>query len=296
MLFQALRASTSATPPVPYSPVNANPYFESTVSPWTGHNSATVAQSAAQSFQATHAMLITPDGTHASPGALSEQVAVVPNALYSTTAWVFCATASQSAQVGMNWYDAFGQFITSTFASAVSLTASTWTALASNATAPANAATGQIFVQLTGTPANTVLSYWDEVVLACVQTPEWGALSRDERLRLMMSGYLDGPAGTSVQVVPFVEWYDAAGKPIISNGLARVTARTATPGTASTAPNLTYDSFNLGQNTFLNGRTADTRDQNWLVKTGSFTVSAFNNGSAYPAAAGTRSFAVLTRL
>lgn len=296
MLFQALRASRNATPPLPYSPINANPYFETAVTPWTGHSNATIAQSAAQFFQATHSMSITPDGTTALPGAASEAIAVIPNSLIALTAWVFVTAGYNGAQLAVTWLDPFGQAISTTTTSTVNVPAATWTLVSLNATVPANAATAKVFPQLSGTPANTVVSFWDAVVFACVQTPEWAALSRDERLRLMMSGYLDGPAGTGVQVVPFVEWYDESGRPIISNGLARVTARTATPGTAASPPNLVYDSFNLGQNTFLNGRTTDTRDQNWLVKTGVFTVSAFNNGSAYPAAAGTRSFAVLTGL
>jgi hypothetical protein len=295
MLFQALRASKNATPPSPGTPLNANPYFETNVTPWTAFNSSTIVQSATQAFQGTNSMKITPDGTHANPGALSEAVAVIPNATYTFNAWVFIPGGYNSAQLWINWKDAFGQQLLSTSGAAVNVATNTWTLLTQTVTAPAWAATCQLAPQLTGTPANTVVSYWDSMTLACWQTPEWGVLSRDQRLRMMMSGYADGPSAT-VQVVPFIEWYDESGKPILSNGLARVTSRTAVAGTPGGAPNLTYDSFNLGGGTYLNGRQTDTKDQTWVTKTGAWTLSGFSNGSAFPAVPGTRSFATLTGL
>lgn len=295
MLFQALRASRNATPPVTYSPVNSNPYFETAVSPWTAAGGAALAQSATQAFQGTNSLRITPNGATANPGALSEAVAVIPGATYALSAWCFIPAGWTTTIVQVNWTDPFGQAISSSASSVVNVAANTWTQITVNATAPASAAAGTASVQLTGTPSAGTLSYWDAVTLACVQTPEWASLSRDERLRMMMSGYVDGPSGT-VQVIPFVEWYDESGKPILSNGLARVTARTAVAGTPGGAPNLTYDSFNLGQNTFLNGRTTDSRDQTWTVKAGGWSVSGYNNGSVYPATAGTRSVATVTSL
>ncbi len=295
MLFQALRASKNATPPSPGSPLNANPYFETNVTPWTALNSATLAQSAAQSFQGTHSMSITPDGTHATPGALSEAITVIPGASFILSGWVYITAGYNGAQLAVNWYDPFGQLISTTTSSTVNVGAAAWTQVSVAATAPGSAATAKVVAQLTGTPANTVVSFWDSVVLACWQTPEWGVLSRDQRLRMMMSAYADGPAATA-QVVPFIEWYDESGKPIISNGLARVTARTAVAGTPGGAPNLTYDSFNLGQNTFLNGRQTDSKDQTWTTKTGAWTLSGFNNGSAFPANAASRSVATVTSL
>ena len=295
MLFQALRASAGALPPSPGTPLNANPYFETTVSPWTATNGSAITQSSAQAFQGSHSMSITPNGTSAGPGAQSEQISVIPNATYQVSAWTYITAGYSSAQIGVNWFDAFGQYVSSSFDAPVTVPAAAWTQVSNNITAPSGAATGQLVVQLTGTPSGSVVAWWDAVTLACWQTPEWAALSRDERPRMMLSGYLDGPGGT-VQVVPFVEWYDESGTLITSNGLARVTARTATPGTPGITPGLTYDSFNLGQVTYLDGRPTDTRDQNWAVKTGDWTVSGFSNGSAYPSVAGTRSVATVTSL
>lgn len=295
-LFQALRASKNATPPSPGSPLNVNPYFETSISPWTGVHGATVAQSATQAFQGTNSLKMTPNGSTANPSAQSESINVIPGAAYQLSAWAFVPAGWSNMAVDIDWYDSFGQYITSSFVTGVNAVANTWTNVTLNATAPANAASGLMFVQMIGTPSAATVSYWDGVVLSCYQTPEWSVLSRDNRLRMMLSGYADGAAGSTAQVVPFVEWYDESGKLITSNGLARVTARTAVAGTPGGAPNLTYDSFNLGANTFLNGRKTDTNDQLWTTKTGAWTLSGFNNGSAFPALAATRSVATVTSL
>ena len=162
-----------------------------------------------------------------------------------------------------------------------------------SATAPANAATATLVLQLTGTPANSVVSYWDLASLSCIQTPEWALLSTDNRLRLMLSGYVLGPV-SAVQVIPYIEFYDDGGNLITSNGQYRVIPRVATPGTAGGPPNLSYDSFTVGIGTYLNGNQTDTQDQAWVAQTGNFLQSGFYGGSAYPSNLGTRCFATVT--
>jgi Carbohydrate binding domain len=298
VLYQALRASTGAVPPEPGQPLNQNYGFESGVTPWTASNGATVAQSATEAFQGTYSMKITPNGTTASPGAVSETIDVIPGAIYVASGWVWCGTASQSAEMIINWYDPYGVLISASDSAVDSLTASTWTEVAAAAYAPASAATCQVVVQLTGTPASSVVSYWDDVDLSCSQTPEWCVLSPDNRLRMMVSGYTAQSFTTSanqqVEVIPFIEWYDSSGYPIISNGEARVFSRAASAGVAGVTPGVSYDSFSIGNATLLNGRETDTQDQPWTTLTGAWSVSAFADGSVYPAVAGTRSFAVLT--
>ena len=231
VLYQALRASTNAVPPEPGQPLNANYGFETNITPWTGSNSATVSQSATEAFQGTDSLKVTPDGTHALPGAISESITIIPGAIYVASGWVWCGTASQTAEMVINWYDPYGALVSSSTSAADGLTASTWTEVAVAAYAPASAATCTFVVQLTGTPASSVVSYWDDVDLSCSQTPEWCVLSPDNRLRMMISGYtaqsFTATANQTVEVVPFIEWYDSAGNAIISNGEARVFSRTA---------------------------------------------------------------------
>lgn len=298
MLFRALRASTGATPPSPGTPLNANPYFETAVTPWAGGNGATIAQSSVQSHQGTYSLLLTPNGTTANPYA-AQTVTVAPGATYVYQGWVYLTSTWATTVLDIDWIDPFGAYITSSF-STVSVPANTWTLIQVTATAPANAATALLVAQLTGTPASSVLSYWDQVTLACAQTPEWAALSTDNRLRLMLSGYaaqnLTVGSNETVPVIPFVEWYDDGGNLIISNGQARVFPRTAVAGTPGGPPNLTFDSFCLGAGTYLSGRETDSNDQQWVTQLGMLLVSGFFGGSVYPATLGTRCMATVTGL
>ena len=299
ILYQALRASTGAVPPSPATPLNANPAFGSGTSPWASYNGTTLAQSSTEAFIGTYSMKITPNGTSSGPGAQSESVAVIPNATYSGQGWVYIPAGWATVQVGINWYDPFGQLISTSSSSSTSVAATTWTVLTVSATAPAGAATATLIPQLTGTPANTVVSYWDLLSLSCGQTPEWAVLSPDDRLRLMVSGYtaqaLTVGTNETVEVLPFIEWYDEHGNIITSNSQARVFPRVATPGTPGIVPNLSYDSFTLGTGTYVNGREMDTQDQTWVTQTGAWLVSGLN-GSVYPAVTGTRSMATVTGL
>jgi phage tail-like protein len=290
-LYQALRASTGAIPPTS-QPLNANPFFNTVTTPWTAYGGATIALSSAQVFQGSDSMLMTPNGSTANPGAVSETFNVIPNATYVANAWVYISTSWADALLYVVWYDAFGTVISTSNVN-VSVAATTWTQLNEVVTSPGNAARAAISVQLVGTPANTVLSYWDDAYLACVQTPEWALMSSDGRLRMMLSGYVIAPS-SFVQVIPYIEWYDSGGNLIVSNGQNRVVPRTTTPGTAGGPPNLSFDSFTIGIGTYLNGRELDTNDQKWQTQLGGFAVSGFNSGSAYPASTGVRSMAWIT--
>ena len=294
-LYQALRASTGATPPNAYAPLNSNVTFETGVTPWTAQNSATLAQSAAQAFQGSDSLSVTPDGSHALPGAKSELLTVIGGGSYQISGWTFITAGYNGAQIQVNWIDSFGQAISSSTSSTVNVSAATWTQVPLNATAPAAAVQARIVVQLTGTPGNTVVSFWDLVQLTCAATPEWSLISTDNRLRYTFSGYTDGPAAT-VQVIPFVEFYDESGVLITSNGQSRVTARVATPGTPGGPPNLTFDAFTLGITSWLNGRLTDTGDQKWTTKLGAWQISGFNGGTAYPSNTAVRNMAVCTGL
>ena len=295
LLYQALRASTGATPPSPGTPLNANPYLETTVAPWAVYGGGAATSSTTVAFQGTHSLLVTPNGTTATPGALSENITVIPGATYTFSPWLYTSAAySSGASIGIKWYDAFSQLISTSSQTLASSPATTWTNVSLTAVAPANAASGYLFVQMTGTPAGSLLSYWDSLVLSCQQTPEWQLLSPDNRLRFMISGYTAAPGSATVGVIPYIEWYDESGVIISSNGQYRVTPRTASPGVAGIVPSLTFDSFATASGSFLNGRQTDTKDQVWSTLTGSWAVSEFFGGSIYPAAAGTRSMAVAT--
>ena len=300
LLYKALRASTNALPPVPGSPVNQNWTFTSGASPWTGASGATIAQSSAQAFTGTYSLAVTPNGTTSGPAALSESIAVIPGATYYAEGWTYITAGYNGAQIGVVWYDPFGQVISSASGGTVNIPAATWTQVTATAVAPAGAATGRMIIQLSGTPSGSVVSYWDDVVLSCWQTPEWCLVSPDNRLWFILSGYtaqsLTSLLNRTVEVIPYVEWYDSGGNLIVSNGQARVFPRVTTPGTASNPPNLTHDSFCLRPWRYLHGRQTDSRDQQWTGQAGLWLVSPYAGGCVYPNQQSTRCVATVTGL
>jgi hypothetical protein len=110
---------------------------------------------------------------------------------------------------------------------------------------------------------------------------DWTPLAYDERLPLIMSTYTKG---SSLTVVPFVEWYDSSGYFI-----ERVFARNA--GSPPSLPaNICYASFVTGVGETLSAY-ASTDDEvySWTTQTGGFTISPYYNGSIYPTSESTRS-------
>jgi hypothetical protein len=149
--------------------LNSNDGFETTVSPWTGVNGATLAQSAAYAYSGTHSMSLTPDGSTANPQAASEEVTgLTAGTSYSAAARVMIpsGTGWATVAIGINWYTSGGTpLLPTSISSAFTVPANKWTRLLEVATAPATAAKGQPFVQLTGTPAGTVVAYVDQARL-----------------------------------------------------------------------------------------------------------------------------------
>jgi len=111
---------------------------------------------------------------------------------------------------------------------------------------------------------------------------DWAPLSFDDRFRICISTYETASSGVSV--TPFVEWYDAGG-----NFIMRVLARNPVGGSVSVPNQLCYDSFVTGANTTLTARTTDDTSNTWTQRAGSFSVSPFAGGCAYPTVAGSRS-------
>ena len=295
--FKALRASTGAQPPAVGVPLNTNYSFEagSTLG-WLAVNNATIAASSAQVFQGTESCLVTPNGTTANPGVTSAvssiaSGAIMPNGLFAGTPWVYVGAGWNSVSPLISWIDEFGNIVgTPVAGTAVNVAASTWTRLAVSGTAPATAAGAQLTVYMSGTPSGATTMYVDLAGLSCWATPEWVPLSKDSRIRFMISGYCSqnltlGSNYTS-PVTPVIELFSRYGKLI-----SKVVARTPTAGTAAPPTNYTFDSFTTAPNTPLQGRMSDTDDQTWLTVTGAYTTA---NGLVIPASSGTRCISLLT--
>lgn len=276
--YLALRASTGAVPPGSGVALNSNTDFAGGTYPWTG-TGATVAPSSAYTLNGAYSMMITPDGTTASPGAVSETGDVIPGASYEMTAFAYLPAAwASGVQVSVTWSDAFGQVISTSYSSVVVPAAGTWTPASLSAQAPANAATFQMEIGYSGTPASSDVSYWGLAKLACTGTPEWALLGTDTRIPLTVSAQvspdmLQESPGT-YGIYPFAEWYDGWG-----NLITRVQARTPVAGTPGTPADYTFDGFWSAPLTPLAGRLTDTGDQYWVRAEGAWTVDG--GGSAF---------------
>lgn len=96
--------------------LNSNPYFETTVSPWTGANGAGVFRdNAVVPPEGSWAMNVIPDGVSSVPTAQSEEIPVDPSHQYEYSAWLRVAAAgSGTRDVGIAWYNSSHAFISAT--------------------------------------------------------------------------------------------------------------------------------------------------------------------------------------
>ncbi|MBM0228051.1 hypothetical protein [Micromonospora sp. ATA51] len=136
-------------------PLNANPDFETDASSWTAVGGSLVRDTALR-YSGSAAGLLTPTGSAATVRVESEQVAgIVPGGTsYRVQARVSCPIA-RTVQIGFNWFDAAGVFLSSTLGPVVNLAANTWTRVEHISGAPAGTARATLIVQMGGTPPAT---------------------------------------------------------------------------------------------------------------------------------------------
>ena len=147
--------------------LNANPYFETSVSPWAATN-GTIAQSSAHAHQGTWSMLLTPTGGNSQAYAQSELEPVVAGNSYDATGWVWPTSAmSGNIGVGINWFNSSSASLSVSSNLTATVTSGSWNflVLGRNITAPASAAFAALRVIESGTPPAGATAWWDEVKL-----------------------------------------------------------------------------------------------------------------------------------
>jgi hypothetical protein len=160
--FQPINPAFTAQPLV--TQINANADFETGTTPWQPTNSALLTSSP-NALTGAASLQITPSGTIATPGASSEFFPVIGGGRYTLQASVFTIAAYSSVQIGINWYTSAQAFISSSFSGLSTTTAGSWLPLTYNPpAAPANAAFGVMYLQMTGTPPSSTLFWWDAAV------------------------------------------------------------------------------------------------------------------------------------
>jgi hypothetical protein len=150
-------------------PINANYLFASTVSPWTAQNGATLTQSTV--WQASGSALFHGNGSTANPGMIGENtIPVVPGNSYTVNGLLYSPQGFATNQAGIKWLAADGVTVVSTSlgnSAAVASGVTAGTSITSAALiAPAGAAFGEPVLQMTGTPASTVLMYADNLYIS----------------------------------------------------------------------------------------------------------------------------------
>lgn len=164
----------SAVTGLPTGALNSNTGFESGIGPWVGLG-GTVVQSSTQKHSGSFSAKSTPNGTSSASQMFSETVPVVAGRQYTLSVWMWATnTVTSNAFIAVSWYDVNNNPLTSTFGSATSLTASTWTQLAGTFTAPPNATQGQIVAEIAGTPATSQIWYLDDASIVNYAFPADG--------------------------------------------------------------------------------------------------------------------------
>lgn len=146
--------------------LNANPYFVTNATGWTGKNGASVARSTVRFFDDPAALQITPDGVTANPYAEADKVPVVVGRPYNISARMLLPSAPGTVRIGVAWYTAAGAAISLVDLGDMSLAASYWGPYNGTLTAPATATQAGVYVQLRGTPASSVQWYADNIYLS----------------------------------------------------------------------------------------------------------------------------------
>ncbi|MEU7590674.1 hypothetical protein AB0A95_30835 [Micromonospora sp. NPDC049230] len=154
-------------------PLNANPFFETTATPWSPYG-ATFTRSTTQAYQGAASGLLTPDGVTSGPAVGSELVPTTPNLTHRVQAWVRANVAGR-LQIGLNWYDPATVHLGESVAS-VDLTAGVWTQIEHTADSPSSAGYGQMKIVLPGLVPVWHLVYIDVAMLLASWTDLAGRL------------------------------------------------------------------------------------------------------------------------
>lgn len=182
--------------PIAREAVNANPYFETNATDWSGVGGATVARSTAQFHEGAASLLITPDGVTSAAGAQSGTYACVAGQTYGYSAWLRVAPAGSGTRiVGVAFYN--GASFLSTVSQSLTPTPGTWTFYSGTAVAPATANLMRFVTQGSGVLAAANTWNVDEAVLVDPSQQVTYTLTGN----LLISDYWTGGLGVQLQ------WY-----------------------------------------------------------------------------------------
>lgn len=183
---------------IPIAPdfINANPFFETNSTDWSGTNGATTGRSTLFFHTGIASLLITPDGVTSGPGAQTTAYPVVAGRTYGYSAWLRISSGAASRDVGIAWYDGSSVFLSSSVQTQ-SPAATVWALYSGSAVAPPGAAFARLIS--TGPGVLSAASTWriDQAMLVDQTTQIQYTLAG----RLLVSSAWAGGIGLQLQ------WY-----------------------------------------------------------------------------------------
>lgn len=143
----------------PAQPLNKNPAFPGTISPWTAANGGAIAYSTAFSrAPGTGAAQLTPDGVTAAPLIQTEAIPVTAGVSYTGTAWVMSPQGWTSVTGVLAWLDGGGSPLPGTVTGvALPAYAGVPARITVSGRAPAGAVTAVLQIVMQGTPPGTAV-------------------------------------------------------------------------------------------------------------------------------------------
>lgn len=146
------------------TPTNANPYFETNATDWNNNGYATVARSTAQFHQGVASLLLTPNGSSATPKAQTAIYTTIAGARWEWRGWLRSTTANKTIRIYLEWCDGLG-FPISASSRDITPVATTWIYASMSAGAPVGTEGVRMIVGQIGTPAAGDTLYADELVM-----------------------------------------------------------------------------------------------------------------------------------
>lgn len=142
--------------------LNGNPWFDSSVSGWTGAAGSIAWSQAIVHPRGSGSIRLTPGGSaesHSADADLSPVGSVIPGALYKLCGWFYSPTGSPDIRPSVHWYTDAGVFISTSGIAQPAVPAGKWTYLEATATAPATAGRAKMRARQGGTPPISQVFY-----------------------------------------------------------------------------------------------------------------------------------------
>lgn len=190
------------------NPANSNPFFETNANDWTNSGYSTVARSTVQFHEGAASLLLTPNGSTATPKVQTTALyPVTPGLRYELRGWVRSTTTNKTIRVYLDFYDNTPTLLSSAVRDFTPV-ATTWIYLWVRGTAPVGSTQVRLAYGQLATPAAGDTMYVDEAQLLLANDDNGIRLHTD-----ILSGqtFIDWRAVTGVD-------YEYQGYAIATNG------------------------------------------------------------------------------